>query len=135
MSEQPDSFDQRLAQLFAAVDLSGGFEARLMARVRAEAQVLEQEKRDYRRARAAASRRRRRLLEFLTLDAAAVAGLLIFGETIAVRLLSTLAAGVRGSAMWQLLADRGATGLWVLIPLAAAAAVLWPMFDYGRSPE
>jgi hypothetical protein len=135
MAEERDPLDPRLAALFAPLDLSDGFDARLMARVHAESKVLESEERDYHRAMRAAARRRRRLLEFLTLDAAAVAGLLIFGETLLVRLLPSLPAGVRGSALWQVLADRGATGLLILIPLAVAAAMLWPAFDYGRSPE
>lgn len=135
MPEQADSLDQRLARLFVPVELSGGFEARLMARVQAESSALEYEERDYRRAMAAAVRRRRRLLEFLTLDAAAVAALLIFGETMLVHLLRTLPPGVRGSAVWQLLADSGAAGVLILIPLAAAAAMLWPSFDDGRTRE
>jgi hypothetical protein len=135
MAEYPDHLDARLDRLFGSVTLSPQFESRLMARVNAQSDVTEQVDRDYRTAIAAASRWRRRLLEFLTLDVAAAAGLLIFGEAMLLRVLQTLPPGVKGSAVWQLLAGGAMSGLLALIPIAAIAAILWPIFDYGRSPE
>jgi hypothetical protein len=135
MTEYPDHLGARLDRLFGSVTLSPEFEARLIARVNAQSDAIERVDRDYRTAMVAASRWRRRLLEFLTMDVAAAAGLLIFGEAMVLRLLQTLPPGVKGSTLWQLVAGSGMSGLLVLIPVAAIAAILWPVFDYGRSPE
>ena len=135
MTEASDRLDERLDRLFRSVELSGEFERRLMARVSAESQALEQVELEYRSGLIRVAKRRRRLLEFLTLDVVAAGALLIFGESLLLRLLQSAPLAVKGSAVWQAVGTGGVSALLVLIPLAALAALLWPVFDYGRSPE
>jgi hypothetical protein len=134
MVDEPDLLDQRLDRMFRAVELSAGFEARLMARVQVESDAIARIDREYQWALAGAQRRRRRLLGFVTLDAAAVGALLIFGEFALSRQLQAVPSAVTGSAVWQTLSSYGVLNALVLIPIAAAAFI-FAALDYGRSPE
>jgi hypothetical protein len=134
MVDEPDVLDQRLEGLFSAVELSPGFEARLLARVRVESEAIARIEREYQRALLSARHRRRRLLGFVTLDAVAVGALLIFGEFALSLQLQTMPSAVAGSAVWQALSSHGALNALVLIPIAAVA-LIFAALDYGRSPE
>jgi|HubBroStandDraft_1064217.scaffolds.fasta_scaffold508303_2 hypothetical protein len=135
MTEASDRLDERLDQLFSSVELSGEFERRLMARVSAESQALEQVELEYCTGLIRVAKRRRRLLEFLTLDVVAAGALLIFGESLLVRLLHSAPLAAKDSALWQAVGAGGVSELLVLIALAAIGAMLWPVLDYGRLPE
>lgn len=135
MSELPDPLDERLDSLFGAVELSAEFEARLLARVRLEAGVRERVERSYRGEVIAATKRRRRLLGFLTLDVAAAGTLLVFAAALASRVLQSAPVAVKSSPVWQSMGLGSLSALLAVIVILAGAAVLWPDFDYGRSPE
>jgi hypothetical protein len=134
MVDEPDLLDQRLDRLYRAVELSRGFEARLMARVQVESDTIARIEREYQQALVSARRRRQRLLGFVTLDAVAVGALLIFGEFALSRQLLSVPSAITGSAVWQTLSSYGVLNALVLIPIAAVA-LIFAALDYGRSPE
>lgn len=135
MSTRDLQLDEHLGALFGGLDTAADFEARLMARLRAESQTdtaaravraREQERARYRRALLELHSWRRSMLRLLTLDTLGIACLLVVAAVTAWPYVNR-----DGMEIWRQYGPYIATSLGVLIA-ALPVAGMWA--ERSRSP-